>query len=80
MDEVAAGFVGLGKALRGVGKAGVRVRLAGRDASDVEDGVEDLCCVDVFGVGLGWSKEPGRANAGAAGVSFGTEAEAGVGS
>ena len=49
MDEVAAGFVGLGKAFRGVGKAGVRVRLAGRDAS----GVEDLCCVDVVGVGLG---------------------------
>lgn len=53
MDEVAAGFVGLGKAFRGVGKAGVRVRLAGRDASGVDDGVEHLCCVDVVGVGLG---------------------------
>ena len=53
MDEVAAGFVGLGIAFRGVGRAGVRVRLAGRDASGVDDGVEHLCCVDVVGVGLG---------------------------
>ena len=60
MDEVAAGFVELGIAFRGVGRAGVRVRLVERDAS----GVEDLCCVDVVGVGLGRMSEPGRANAG----------------
>jgi len=53
MDEEAAGFVGLGIVLRGVGRAGVRVRLAGRDASGVEDGVEDLCCVDIVEAGLG---------------------------
>jgi hypothetical protein len=74
MDEVAAGFVGLGIAFRGVGRAGVRVRLAERDDS----GVEDLCCVDVVGAGLGWMSEPGRANDGVDGVSFWTEA--GVGS
>jgi len=49
MEELAAGFVGLGIAFRGVGRPGVRVRLVERDAS----GVEDLCCVDVVGVGLG---------------------------
>jgi hypothetical protein len=49
MDEVAAGFVGLGIAFRGVGRAGVRVRLVEREAS----GVEDFCWVDVVGVGLG---------------------------
>jgi len=70
MDELAAGFVGLGMALRGVGRAG---RLVERDDS----GVEDRCCVDVVGVGRGLLKEPGRANAGA-GVSLGIDA--GVGS
>jgi hypothetical protein len=49
MDELAAGFVGLGIAFRGVGRPGVLVRLVERDAS----GVEDFCCVDVVGVGLG---------------------------
>lgn len=53
MDEEAAGFVGLGIVLRGVGRARVRVRLAGRDASGVEDGVEDLCCIDIVEAGLG---------------------------
>lgn len=60
--EVAAGFVGLGIALRGVGMAGVRVVLL-----DLEEGAADadLCCagglilldlavvVVVVGVGLG---------------------------
>ena len=49
MEELAAGFVGLGIAFRGVGRAGVRVRLVEREAS----GVEDFCWVDVVGVGLG---------------------------
>jgi len=75
MAEVAAGFVGLGIVLRGVGRAGVRVRLAGRDDKGVE---VFCCCVDIVGVGLGLIKEPGLGSAGAAGVSLGTDA--GVGS
>ena len=40
-----------------------------------DSGVEDLAVE----VGLGLLKEPGRAKAGAAGVSFGTDTDAGVG-